>query len=67
MQWVDVGLERLQQRFRPCVVGAKNRLATDDAELARARHGGRRSDDLVELVDAQLHHLSQDSLALWLA
>ena len=67
MQRVDVRLERLQQRIRGCLVRAKNRLASDDDELALPRDGGRRSDDVVELVDAQLHHLAQDSLALWLA
>jgi hypothetical protein len=67
MQRVDVGLERLQQRSRRCLVGAENRLASNDDELAFARDAGRRSDDVFELVDAQLHHLAQDPLALRLA
>ena len=67
MQGIDVRLERLQQRFRRRLVGAKNRLASDDDELALPRDRGRRSDDVLELVDAQLHHLAQDPLALRLA
>ena len=67
MQRIDVRLERLQQRFRRRLVGAKNRLASDDDELALPCDRGRRSDDVLELVDAQLHHLAQDPLALRLA
>jgi hypothetical protein len=44
---------------------SRNRLASDGNELALTRDGGRGGDDVVELVDAQLHHLAEDSLALW--
>jgi hypothetical protein len=49
---IDVGLLRPQQHLGSIGVRAKNRLASDDNELAFPDYLGRRGDDVIEMLAA---------------